>query len=502
MPDERPPKSPSGSDPSLPGRKSSRSGADTPKSTGLIQHGGKVDPRALRARLENAGTLDLIGAGAGEQDDAEAPLVETGDADQVRAPGVDDDAPNRVVFVLQRNLDKRLDKYLCDRITFMSRTQLQRLIDEGGVTVNGRPPKASTKLGAGDRVEVYVPPPPPTDVIPQDIPLNVMYEDEHLIVINKTPDIIVHPARGDKSGTMINALAFHFQNRSNVGGGLSGVGKEFARPGVVHRLDRHTSGLILFAKSDEAHWRLGQQFEQRTVDKRYLALVHGVFEPTIDVIDLPLGPHQSKEKGYREKYVVRHDHLGKQSLTIARVRQTFVRDRDAETLNPADPAGESIAQRPVSPGWKPALGPQRPTAEPAAPRRDAPAFTLMELELKTGRTHQIRVHLSHRGFSIVGDDMYGGRAIYSDPLTHVSLTPPVKLEPNQPVPPELVLINRQALHAATLRFRHPADGRVMGFTAPLPADMRGALRALAAMDNTSSAMTPPGATIDLDALEC
>lgn len=500
MPDERPPKPSSSLDPSLPGRKPSRSGADTPKSTGMIQHGGKVDPRALRARLENAGTPDLVGAGAGEQGDAEGPIIETGDTDQVRSPSVDDDAPNRVVFVLQRNLDKRLDKYLCDRITFMSRTQLQRLIDEGGVTVNGRAPKASTKLGAGDRVEVYVPPPPPTDVIPQDIPLNVLYEDEHLIVLNKTPDIIVHPARGDKSGTIINALAFHFQNRSNVGGGLSGVGKDFARPGVVHRLDRHTSGLILFAKSDEAHWRLGQQFEQRTVDKRYLALVHGVFEPTIDVIDLPLGPHQSKEKGYREKYVVRHDHLGKQSLTIARVRQTFVRDRDIAI------ASDQVSSVPqaapgVAPGWKPALGSNRAAAEPGGPRRDVPAFTLMELELKTGRTHQIRVHLSHRGFPIVGDDMYGGRAIYADPAAHVSLTPPVKLEPNQPVPPELVLINRQALHAATLRFRHPADGRVMSFTAPLPADMLGALRALRRMDETSLPIDPPGATIALGALE-
>src|SRR5207237_544946 len=155
---------------------------------------------------------------------------------------------------------------------FMSRTQLARLIDEGGVTVNARRPKASTKLRAGDRVEVYVPPPPPTDIQPENIPIDVLYEDEHLIVLNKRPDIIVHPARAHKGGTMVNALAFHFQNRS--GGALSGVGREFARPGVVHRLDRDTSGLIIFAKTDEAHWRLGQQFERRTVDKRYLALVH------------------------------------------------------------------------------------------------------------------------------------------------------------------------------------------------------------------------------------
>ncbi len=475
--------------------KPSRSGADTPKSSGIIQHGGKVDPRAIRKRLELAATEDLV-------DPATEPpsLIETGDEDQVRSPVADDDAPNRVVFVLQRNLDKRLDKYLCDRITFMSRTQLQRLIDEGGVTVNGRTPKASTKLGSGDRVEVYVPPPPPTDVIPEDIPLSVLYEDEHLIVLNKAPDIIVHPARGDKSGTLINALAFHFQNRSAVGGGLSGVGKEFARPGVVHRLDRHTSGLILFAKSDEAHWRLGQQFERRTVDKRYLALVHGAFEPPIDAIDLPLGPHPSKEKGYREKYVVRHDHLGKPSLTIARLRQTF-HEHAAGATDVPEPT-PAVTSPTVTPGWKPALGPLREHPHSAKAKPGACICSLVELELKTGRTHQIRVHLSHRGYPIVGDDMYGGRPLYADPRTHAALLPPVKLEPNQTPPPELVLINRQALHAATLRFRHPADGREMSFAAPIPADMQAALSALRRMDPGAGVITPPGAAIDLAGVGC
>lgn len=404
--------------------KPSQSGADTPRSSSFVQHGGKVDPDALLKRIRESSPSDDL-------DDAGEPILHTLDADQQIVPGVaDEDAPNRVVFVLQRDLDKRLDKYLTDRIAFMSRTQLQRLIDEGGVTVNAKRPKASTRLRQGDRVEVYVPPPPPTEIQPEDIPLSIVFEDDVLVVINKSPDIIVHPARAHKGGTMVNALAWHFQHRSPSGGALSGVGREFARPGVVHRLDRQTSGLIVFAKTDEAHWRIGQQFERRTVDKRYLALVHGLYEPPIDAIDLPLGPHPSREKGYREKYVVRHDVLGKAALTIARVRRRF-----------AGPAKEAWA-------------------------------SLLELELKTGRTHQIRVHLSNRGFPIVADDMYTGK-----PLAGMA---------------------RVALHAATLQFKHPIDGRPLAFQAPLPADMAGAIATLASMDNLSTVQTPPGATVHLD----
>ena len=347
----------------------------------LIRPGGKVDPEAVRAAIERA---------QASSDEGELP---------------------RVSFTLQRDLRTRLDKYLTSRITFMSRTQLQRLIESGGVTVNDRPAKPSTKLCLGDVVEVVVPPPPSSEITPEEIPLNVLYEDEHLIVLNKQPDIIVHPARSELGGTMINALAWHFQNTS--GGALSGVGTEFARPGVVHRLDRHTTGCIVFAKDDEAHWKLGAQFERRTVDKRYLAVVHGRYEPDADVIDAPIGPHPSREKGYREKYVVRHDEQGKASVTIARVRERY-----------------RLHSR--------AVGDQH--------------FTLLELELKTGRTHQIRVHLAWRGFPIVGDDMYGGRAFVDDLGETV--------------------IGRQALHAALLAFRHPIDGRELEFCAPPAGDLR------------------------------
>lgn len=374
---------------------------------GLILPGGKVNPEAIQRALDESGSTD------------------------------DDGALRRVVFELRRDLKSRLDKYLTTRITFMSRNQLQRLIDEGGVTVNGRQPKASTVLRAGDVIEVVVPPPPSGVIRPEEIPLDVLYEDKHLIVLNKAPDIIVHPARSENSGTMINALAWHFRHRSESGGELSTVGNEFARPGVVHRLDRHTSGCIVFAKDDEAHWKLGHQFEHRRVDKRYLAVVQGKVEPIVDVIEAPIGPHPSREKGYREKYVVRHDELGKPSITICRVRERY-----------------RLHDRPV--------GDQH--------------FSLVELELKTGRTHQIRVHLSHLGYSIVGDDMYGGRP-FADGEGRT-------------------IIARQALHAANLGFAHPITGEAMRFTSPLRGDMGELVRTLR-QSGEHETIDPPGATVEI-----
>lgn len=382
------------------------SAPDVASAAGLVLPGGKVDADAVRRAIEQAEEL-----------------------------GLDDDAALRTVrFSIRRDLGKRLDKYLTDRIAFLSRNQLQKLIDDGGVLVNGRPPKASTKVGAGDVVEVVVPAPPDSNIQPEDIPLDVMFEDEHLIVLNKQPDIIVHPARSHLKGTMLSALAFHFANRSRLGGGLSAVGEEFARPGVVHRLDRHTSGCIVFAKTEEAHWKLAHQFEHRQVDKRYLAVAHGMIEPDVQVIELPIGPHPSREKGYREKYVVRHDELGKHSVTVARVRERYR-------------AGEH--------------------------------FTLVELELKTGRTHQIRVHLSYNLWPIVGDDMYGGKP-YTD-------------ESGQ------VLISRQALHACTLGFRHPISGKDLEFTAPLRGDIAALVRSLRARTGDVPHPNSLGATVNLQA---
>ncbi|HVP73893.1 MAG TPA: pseudouridine synthase, partial [Phycisphaerales bacterium] len=203
-------------------------GAD--EQTNLIAPGGKVDREALFALYER----------------------------EEQASG-DDEAPISVRFQLLRDLDKRLDKYLVDRIPFLSRTSLQNLIHEKAVTVNGRVPKPSTKLHKGDVVVAVLPPPPSNEIPGENIPLAVLFEDDDLIVINKQANILVHPARAHKSGTVINALAWHFQHSTS--GSLSSVGKEFARPGVVHRLDRHTTGVMVAAKSDTAHWRLGKQFE-------------------------------------------------------------------------------------------------------------------------------------------------------------------------------------------------------------------------------------------------
>ena len=322
----------------------------------------------------------------------------------------DDESPICVHFKLSRDLNKRVDRYLVDRIPFLSRTSLQRIIKEQAVTVNGRLPKASTRLHLDDEVAVILPPPPSTEIPAEDIPLNVLHEDDELIVIDKNDDIIVHPARGNRSGTLLNALAYHFQHRSS--GALSIVGQEFARPGVVHRLDRHTTGALAFAKSETAHWRLAKQFEQRRVNKRCLAIVHGQVEPRADVIDMPMGKHPTA----KAKYAVRWDDTGKPSVTIYRVREVY---------------------------------------------KD---FTLVELELKTGRTHQIRVHMSHLGYPLVGDDMYGGRH-----LTVGDITGPAGPRDRSP---RDSLITRQSLHAALLGFRHPITDEPMTFAAPLPEDLR------------------------------
>lgn len=359
--------------------------------SGFIRPGGKLDEDALRAFFESAA-------------DGERPTIR---------------------FELQRDLKTRLDKYLVGRVTFMSRSQLQRLIDDGDVVVNGQSAKASTKLRLGDVIELSPPPPPSGEIEPEEMELAVLHEDDQLIVLNKHPDVIVHPARSENSGTLIHGLAWRFANVS--GGALSDVGKEHARPGVVHRLDRHTTGCIVFAKTEEAHWKLGRQFEHRTVDKRYLAVVHGRVEPDVQVIDLPLGPHQSRAKGAREKQVVRFDDLGKPSITVCRVRERY-----------------RVHHR--------AVGDQH--------------FTLVELELKTGRTHQIRVHMAHLGWSLVGDDLYGGRAFVA---------------PDDAPRAGETIVDRQALHAALLAIEHPITGEPLQFVAPVPSDLGALIACLRAV---------------------
>jgi 23S rRNA pseudouridine1911/1915/1917 synthase len=349
----------------------------------------------------------------------------------------DDETPIRVRFVLNKNLQKRLDRYLVDRVPFMSRTALQRLIDEEQVTINGKVPKASTKLKLGDVVEAVLPPPPSNQIPPEDIPLSVVFEDEHLVVINKQPDIIVHPARGHRTGTIINALSWHFQNRS--GGELSTVGEEFARPGVMHRLDRWTTGAMVAAKSDLAHWRLGDQFQQRTVNKRYLAVVHGVVETPMDEINMPIGKHPR----IFDRYAVRFDEFGKSARTIYRVRERY------------------------------------------------DGYTLLELQLLTGRTHQIRVHMAHIGHPIVGDDYYGGRNLSMGAVMNKTQATEAGVIIDQP------LMARQALHAALLEFDHPINGERTPHLAPLWTDMQQLIMLLRS-HRPGEVLEIPGIQVDLD----
>jgi 23S rRNA pseudouridine1911/1915/1917 synthase len=359
----------------------------------------------------------LLTSGGKVDEEALARLVE-----QRRAAGEDEGPLPAVRFELQRDIQDRLDRYLTSRVPFLSRTRIQRLIESGAATVNARVAKASTRLRLNDVVELVLPPPESKEIRPQQLPLDILFEDEHLIV----------------------------QNTSS--GALSTVGDEFARPGVVHRLDRDTTGCIAFAKDDEAHWKLAAQFEKRTVEKRYLAIVHGHYEPPIDAIDLPLGPHPSREKGYREKYVVRHDALGKASLTIARVASRF-----SEPASGVDRLSEPVSGRSPESGDAPGATTSRSRLrrETGSENRSTQKFSLVELELRTGRTHQIRVHLSYRGFPILGDDMYGGR-----PLLAPDGTP---------------ILERQALHAALLEFNHPIHGQRLRFQAPPPPDFAAAL---------------------------
>ena len=375
-----------------------------PGEEALVNAGGKVDPSRLHELYESLN---------------------------------DDDGAIVVTFTLSRDLNKRLDRYLVDRIPFLSRTSLQRLIAEEAVEVNGRTPKASTRLRVGDHIQVAIPPPPSSELPLDEMELNIIYEDGDFLILNKHDDVIVHPARGHQRGTLINGLAWHFQNRTS--GDLSTVGREEARPGVVHRLDRHTTGVMVFAKSDTAHWRLGRQFEQRRTRKRYLAVVHGRVEPFSDVIDVPLGKHPS----FRDRYAVRWDDTGKEAITLFRVRECYEQ------------------------------------------------FTLVELELRTGRTHQIRVHLSHLGWPIAGDDYYGGRHVHGRDIFGPGKEP--EMSASTPI------LQRQALHAGLLGFEHPHSAEPVEFTAPLPADMVG-LITLLRKHQFVSRPDVPGAELDLDAM--
>jgi 23S rRNA pseudouridine1911/1915/1917 synthase len=295
--------------------------------------------------------------------------------------------------------ERRLDKYLHGRFSNFSRRFIQDAIRAGSVKVNGKIGKPSLKLSPGDEINMMLPEQPGKEILPEDIPLDIIYEDSSIIILNKQSDMLVHPARGNTHGTLVNALAYYSDKLS------SGLG-EF-RPGIVHRLDRNTTGVMVIAKDDGSQWKIAKQFEQRQVKKSYLAIVHGTPELTADRIKAPLGIHPR----VREKYAIRPD-VGKESITFYEVVESFR------------------------------------------------GFSLLELTPKTGRTHQIRVHLSYIKHPIVADDMYGGRLVY-----------PWQLADDEPAVQQPV-INRVALHAYTIEFKHPSTEKMVKFEAPLPEDMQ------------------------------
>ncbi|GEM_PF-51579 len=328
-------------------------------------------------------------------------------------------------YEIKHDLMKRIDLYLRDRLPDASRAMLQKLIKSGKVLVNGRHAKSSNILRANDVVDVTLPQSAGIDggFVPEDIPLDIVYEDDQFIAINKQAGLIVHPARGHWAGTLINALLFHAEKTNST---LS-TGSDPWRPGIIHRLDRDTTGIILVAKTDEAHWRIAGQFERRTVRKTYMALVHGIVELDSDLIDAPLAVNAK----IREKYAVRTD-IGKPAQTVYTVKERY---------------------RTGGPGGA--------------------GYTLLELAPKTGRTHQLRVHCQHIGHPIVGDSMYGGRQITANDVLPTQRSTPSTQEAGAP------LITRQALHAFRLQFVHPTLFTRMDLQAKIPPDIAHMLDLLA-----------------------
>jgi len=325
-------------------------------------------------------------------------------------PAEEDEHPRCEIKIRRRIPGSRLDKYLHGRFPKVSRTTIQRLIKQGDITVNGRPTKNSYEMEEGDLIEIVFPPPPEYDVTPENIPLDIVYEDDFLLAINKPAGIICHPASRTQGGTIANALSYYCKSLSK--------GSDIFRPGIVHRLDKNTTGIMIVAKTDEAHWRLALQFEERKTEKIYLAVVHGEPEFDEDVIDVPIGQHST-------------------------VHDRYVATGFAERL------GNKFERR---------LSKSAVTKYRVVKRYGS--FALVELSPKTGRTHQLRIHMSHIKHPIVGDPFYGGR--------HVS----IRQVTNRPSDPDTPHFTRQMLHAHRLIVKHPIKETPLMLEAPLPPDIK------------------------------
>ena len=297
---------------------------------------------------------------------------------------------------------------------------MHELIDAGLVRIEGKIPKKSHKVGPGERIEILFRDQPPSDIRPECIPLDIYYEDESLLVVNKPQGMVTHPAHGHFSGTLVNALLYYLGR--DEGGGmrdegpiLPGTGATI-RPGIVHRLDKGTSGLLVVAKTEQAQRRLSEQFAARTAKRVYKSLVWGRFKASDGVIDAPVGRHPGDRKRFA---VVRHG--GKTALTTYRIDETF---------------------------------------------RDT---SLLSLRLGTGRTHQIRTHLEHEGHPVFGDPIYGGRQ------KRIAGMPGARRKFYTDL---LEQLGDVALHAAVLGFTHPVGGKELEFSAPMPENMANVLNLL------------------------
>lgn len=338
-------------------------------------------------------------------------------------------ATSLVSFRIEADPPKRLDKALSRDVpeeASLSRTRLARLLGDGAVQVNGVVVSdAKAKVAEGDLVEIAVPQADESHIGPEDIPLEVVYEDDDLIVVNKPAGMVVHPAPGTPSGTLVNALLHH------CGESLSGVGG-VQRPGIVHRIDKETSGLLVVAKSDRAHQGLAVQFEKHSVERYYKAVVYGVPDAN--------DPRLRGVKG-----------VGFESGNIMRITTQLARHKT-----------DRQRQAVLFDGGRHAVTRVRIVEAFGAPA----VASLVECWLETGRTHQIRVHMAHAGHGLIGDPVYGGRR----KLAEKALSPGGIAAAKG--------FARQALHAAVLGFVHPVSGEEMRFEAELPEDMAGLIAAL------------------------
>ncbi len=286
--------------------------------------------------------------------------------------------------------DKHIAQTLAEQEQSFSRSQIQEWIRSGAATVNGAEVKANAKLAVGDVIRITLPEPEPVEAYPENIPLEIAYEDSDVIVINKPRGMVVHPAAGHPNGTVVNALLYHCKDLSGINGVM--------RPGIVHRIDKDTSGLLMVAKNDLSHASLAEQLKEHSVTRKYRALVHGVMQHDKGTVNAPIG----RANHDRKLYVVT-DKNSKHAVTHFAVSERF------------------------------------------------DEYTLLDLKLETGRTHQIRVHMKYIGYPLVGDPVYGGKG------------------------GRTLGMSGQALHAEVLGFQHPRTGEYLEFSAPIPEDMEHAL---------------------------